>query len=72
MARLKHRSMTMTELAEAQGITTAGISGGIGRLERLGHVTRTSDSDDSRVVNVALTDKGKQLIEKLEKFLTTV
>ncbi len=70
LARLKHRSMTMTELAKAQGITTAGATGSISRIERLWHVERIQRTDDKRVFDVRLTEKWRELIEKIEQFLS--
>lgn len=70
LARLKHRSMTMTELAEAQGITTAGATGSISRIERLWYVERIQRTDDKRVFDVRLTEKWRELIEKIEQFLS--
>ena len=57
--------LSLTELGKSldfDGTTITGISD---RMERDGLLERRRESEDRRVVNIFLTDKGKKLKEKL-------
>ncbi len=54
--------LPMWALAEALGVSRASATGIVDRMEQRGLVERQRDADDRRVVNVALTDAGRQLI----------
>jgi DNA-binding MarR family transcriptional regulator len=51
-------SLSMTELAEHMGVTVAGATGLVDRLERDGLVARARDERDRRLVLVQLTPQG--------------
>lgn len=55
--------MSIGQLAEALGITGSSVTTGSKRLERAGMVQRERQSDDERLVLVALTLQGQQKIE---------
>ena len=52
------------ELAELLGVTQQAVSKTALELESMGLVTRQPDSNDSRVRRVALTARGKTVIER--------
>lgn len=56
---------TAGALADSSLITSGGISLRVDRLEKAGLVVRERDEEDRRVVYVALTDAGVELIEKV-------
>jgi DNA-binding MarR family transcriptional regulator len=56
---------TMGELAEGMQITTASASGLIKPLVALGHVSRSRDPHDERVVRVALSPPAQALADKI-------
>jgi DNA-binding MarR family transcriptional regulator len=50
------------ELAAQEGISPAGMSGHVDRLERAGLVERVPDSHDRRRVAVRLTEEGERVL----------
>ena len=52
-----------TGLARASMLTTGAMTNRIDRLEERGLVSRATDPDDRRGVNVRLTDRGRQLTD---------
>lgn len=53
--------MSMSEVAEAEGIGLSGATQLIDRLERRGLVTRVRDARDRRVQHVVPTERAKEL-----------
>lgn len=65
---LFHRGpQTMKELSEQMDLTHGAATGLVDRLHRLGLVDRERSMEDRRVVHCAMTDEGKQLIERIEQ-----
>jgi len=52
------------EIAQQLGVTQQAASKAVLELETLGYVERRLDAQDSRVRQVALTSKGRQVIER--------
>ncbi len=57
------RCLTPAELMRTAMVTSGAITQRLDRLEVCGLVTRTPSATDGRVVNVALTDDGRALID---------
>ena len=57
--------LTMSEIAQKMGHTTAAASGLVARLENLGYVVRSSAREDRRKVLVCITDKGSALVRRI-------
>jgi DNA-binding MarR family transcriptional regulator len=57
--------LPMGALAEAMDVSQASVTGIVDRMEQRGLVERQRDGEDRRVVKVALTDEGRQLIGTL-------
>ena len=57
-------SPTVGELAELLRVTQQGASKVVLELESLGYVERTSDPEDSRIRRVALTAKGRSVVDR--------
>jgi MarR family transcriptional regulator, organic hydroperoxide resistance regulator len=55
------------ELAQALGITTGSATVACKRLERAGLLTRARQTEDERVVQVALTEQGRAQIDSLRQ-----
>jgi DNA-binding MarR family transcriptional regulator len=53
------------ELAETFGVSVPSMSRAVDALVKGGHVTRLEDPDDRRVRRVAITEKGKELVDTL-------
>jgi DNA-binding MarR family transcriptional regulator len=49
------------ELADATGLTSAGVTDLVDRLEGRGLVRRLRDPDDRRAIRIELTDAGRRL-----------
>jgi MarR family transcriptional regulator, organic hydroperoxide resistance regulator len=63
--------ITVGKLAKLAEVTPATITGILDGLERGGMVTRRRSDEDRRVVLVALTDEGRELLnEKRERWRT--
>ena len=56
-------SSTPTELAEKANVTRASMTGLVDTLEKEGFVTRTPCPNDRRMMRVALTEKGRSMLE---------
>jgi MarR family transcriptional regulator, organic hydroperoxide resistance regulator len=64
LRHLQHRGPTsVSELAVALGITAGTATVACQRLEKAALVTRARQAQDERVVQVALTEQGRALIE---------
>jgi DNA-binding MarR family transcriptional regulator len=57
--------MTPAELADQSNVTRATMTGLIDTLVRDGFVKRSADTDDRRMMRVALTRKGENFLERL-------
>src|SRR5918997_2688489 len=57
--------LTMSEIAQKMGHTTAAASGLVARLENLGYVVRASAREDRRKVLVCITEKGSALVRRI-------
>ncbi len=58
---LKSETLSMKELADRIGKDKSTVTALVDKLIRLGYAERTRDTNDSRVLFVILTDKGKSL-----------
>jgi DNA-binding MarR family transcriptional regulator len=63
----KHGSMRMSDLAAALDISVANATGIVTRMEERGLLERSRDANDRRVVNVVLTDEGRELLEDMDR-----
>ena len=52
----------LTELAVSEGVSQPSMTTMVARLERQGVVTRAQDPTDGRIVLVAITDAGRELL----------
>jgi DNA-binding MarR family transcriptional regulator len=57
-------SCRLTELAAHEGVTQPAMTQLVGRLAGSGLVSRSADPADGRVVRVALTDAGRELLAR--------
>jgi MarR family transcriptional regulator, organic hydroperoxide resistance regulator len=60
-ALFKKPRLTMAEIAERIGRDKSTVTALVDKLVRLGYVTKERDTEDTRVVYVALTLKGSEL-----------
>lgn len=65
----KNESHTIGSLADSTGMAGANISAMCKKLEGKGLLERVRDQYDERVVRVALTQKGKEIIFKIDTSL---
>jgi DNA-binding MarR family transcriptional regulator len=59
----------IAEIGERLQIPKPQMTRLIDRLEDLGIVARRADNTDRRVINIALTDKGRRIIEELDRVI---
>jgi DNA-binding MarR family transcriptional regulator len=64
---LRDREPAMLTLATFLNLDKSSVTGLVDRAERRGLVRRTTTPEDRRTVRVALTDRGRQLTQKLAK-----
>ncbi|MER5275129.1 MarR family transcriptional regulator [Streptomyces sp. NPDC002809] len=62
---VRDRRPRMSELAAFLGLDKSTLSGLIDRAERRGLLTRAANPDDKRVVDVVITDAGRELGERV-------
>ena len=55
----------MCAIAKFMSVTTAAMTGMIDRLERYGYVKREPEPGDRRIIKVILTQKGSELVKKI-------
>lgn len=58
-------NLKMCAIAKFMSVTTAAMTGMVDRLERLGYVKREPEPEDRRIINVGLTQKGQELVNKI-------
>ncbi len=59
------QALTPAELAERTGVTRATITGLVDTLEAAGLVTRRPHAEDRRMMSVALTRRGENLLARI-------
>jgi DNA-binding MarR family transcriptional regulator len=63
--------LTMSEIAQRMGHTTAAATGLVDRLEKLGHVRRTHGKEDRRKIEVQITESGLTLVTEVRDDMVT-
>jgi DNA-binding MarR family transcriptional regulator len=58
----KQDRLSLSDLAEAAKVTLGSMSQTVGRLEQLGHVTKTRGTEDRRKVAFTLTEQGRTAV----------
>jgi DNA-binding MarR family transcriptional regulator len=64
LLRRRGEAMSPAELADAAEVTRATVTGLLDSLEADGFVLRSSRKGDGRMIDVKLTKKGKELLER--------
>lgn len=59
--------LTMSEIAQKMGHTTAAATGLVDRLEALGYVRREHALEDRRKIRVHITDNGAALVARIRE-----
>ncbi|WP_036282783.1 MarR family winged helix-turn-helix transcriptional regulator [Microbacterium sp. oral taxon 186] len=59
-----HGQHTLGELADRERVSAPSMNRTVNCLEESGYLTRTTDTDDRRKVNIALTDAGRSVVEE--------
>jgi DNA-binding MarR family transcriptional regulator len=63
--------LTMTDIANKMGHSTAAATGLVDRIEKLGYVERIHASEDRRKIMVRITSKGVELVSHMRKEIAT-
>ena len=61
----QHGTSTMSEIANALGVSLSAITGIIDRMVKHGYVERIRDESDRRLVRVQLTEKGNINLDQI-------
>ncbi|MHB1955783.1 MAG: MarR family winged helix-turn-helix transcriptional regulator [Sulfobacillus sp.] len=67
MMKLPHEAPTISELADQLHISSPGVTQMIDKLQVRGYVTRYSPEKDQRIVRVAITDLGAEILQEAKK-----
>lgn len=60
----QYENCTQADIAERLGVSAASVATSTKRLQKAGLITKTVDQDNQRCKRLALTDKGREAIEK--------
>ena len=63
----QQKQLTMSEIAQRMGHTTAAATGLVDRLEKLGHVKRAHGKDDRRKILVQITASGSDIVTEVRE-----
>lgn len=73
MVKLERGPVSISELAERLHISSPAVSQMVDKLSSDGYVKRESQAEDQRIVTVALTDLGREVLqESLSEFSVRV
>ena len=64
-----HDKVSVTQLSKNVSLSQATVTDITKRLENNGQITRTRDTDDKRKTNIALTEKGKAILNTVPPLL---
>lgn len=62
--------LTMSDIANKMGHSTAAATGLVDRLERLGFVERVHAAEDRRKIMVRIKNKGNKLVAKMRNYIS--
>lgn len=62
--------ITISELSEKTGLAKTTLTAMLDRLEKMGHIQRTSDPADRRALKIVLTSEARELKEKYDAVST--
>ena len=65
-------NISQKELAQSMEISPAAVAVTLKKLGAQGYIERRSSSSDSRVNNITITEKGREIIEKTTKIFDEV
>ncbi len=65
----KEGSINLTELTRRVNLNNSAITGIVDRLELKGYVKRVKSGKDRRIINIELTEKGAEFVDKSFKVL---
>lgn len=57
----------MSEIAKTLSVTTSAATGIVDRMVKANLLKRVSHEKDRRVINIEITDKGKRIIDDIQK-----
>jgi DNA-binding MarR family transcriptional regulator len=64
-----HRRLPISEIGRNLFIPKPQMTALVDKLIQFGMVTRMPDTEDRRVINISLTDKGRKTIEECDKLI---
>jgi DNA-binding MarR family transcriptional regulator len=67
LCSLKDKQLSSSEIAEQVGLKFSHASKLIKSVEDLGYIVRSIGSSDKRYMNFELSEKGKDILKRIEK-----
>jgi len=64
-----HSKVSVTQLSKNVSLSQATVTDITKRLEKRGYITRTRDTEDKRKTNIALTENGKAILDRVPPLL---
>ena len=71
-ALLNHEKLTQREIAIGLHIKPSTVTGMVQKMEISGFISRGRDKNDDRVINVTLTEKGREAARFTEKMIEQI
>jgi len=68
----REHSVSLSELADAEGLNPTMVSRVVGKLETMGLIRRYADSADQRVAHVEITAAGAELQQRIKTARTAL
>jgi len=68
---LKEKTAKLSKLAEIIGVSSAGVTGVVDHLDRMGLAARTADPKDRRALLMKLTPDGENFVQLFENSLAS-
>ena len=66
------KSVRVRDISEELGITPGGISQQVDTLVKMGLLERKTDEKDRRAVCITLSEKGKEINQRVDQFLSNL
>ena len=64
------KAITVSEISHRMFVKSPTVTQIVNNLQKSGYVSRTIDAKDKRFVYISLTEKGEQIVRKVNDYLT--
>ena len=70
LARDGDKAITVSEISHRMFVKSPTVTQIVNHLQKDGYIARTNDAKDKRFVYISLTEKGEQIVQKVNDYLT--